>query len=349
MRVLFVFCVALFGSLVFSGQSLADDSELLSIIESEKTVRQIQQTIRERVARNLQSGSAPIRANPWTTIYVKMTRGGELLDARLGSTSLSNDPSDLAALSAVIKSFPFYSVGDLDSATFNHHFGNFKIQILSDGNVKKIEFGDREPEQRAKIGMAERRRAINAHASIKKRIEHRLLQAGDAFEYPRVTVRMRLKRDGSLLEIGTKSLSTDNVAEQKLVNAIISAVPFSEVSLLDDKTFSEQFANLTLTFGSDNPYPLNAILGEIRTKIIRAWRRPVGELGGATVFFRISLDREGRVVALKIQESEGSPAFQRSAIRAVYDSAPFSVVKFATDKQYNETLNSFTIKFQPQK
>lgn len=67
--------------------------------------------------------------------------------------------------------------------------------------------------------------------------------------------------------------------------------------------------------------PFDAWSREVWAAIDR--RRPRGEAGATAARVAFSLDRSGRITALRLAASSGAPAFDREAMRAVRAAAPF--------------------------
>ncbi|MBI5280324.1 MAG: TonB C-terminal domain-containing protein [Candidatus Solibacter usitatus] len=74
--------------------------------------------------------------------------------------------------------------------------------------------------------------------------------------------------------------------------------------------------------GGDDSFPYAYYLSRLLGVIESNWFRPPSPPGTkCRVLCR--LDRSGRLLDTGIEESSGTPAFDRAALRAVYSSAPF--------------------------
>lgn len=347
-RCLSVVVLVVFSLWVCSKVSFADDSELLLFLDAEKKAREIKKIIHENASNIWRHMPESFLADYWVTIRIELKKDGELLDARLGTNSSATDPYDVSALSAVIRSLPIDQVRELDRGTFDHYFRNFSLRIKGGDRFPVVEFV--EPVSLTSYAdkrTSEARLADEAYSAIRKRITAGLWQVGlNTDFYPQITVKIMLNNDGSLREIKMNSVDPDKAEWAKLGSAVSNAAPFFEIRLLSPTTFDEKFSPLELVFGSDNQYNASLVLDSIRLAIIRALRAPRDSEVGS-VLLRISLDRKGEVTAIETLESEGSLAYQHAAIRAVYDSAPFSEVELATDIDYYQALKTFSLRFMP--
>ena len=89
-----------------------------------------------------------------------------------------------------------------------------------------------------------------------------------------------------------------------------------------------------------------AYVGQIQQEIIRNWSRPPSARNGMQATLRVFLVPTGEVVDVKVDESSGNDAFDRSAVLAVRKAEQFVVPGNAL--MFERSFREFTVVFRPE-
>lgn len=88
-----------------------------------------------------------------------------------------------------------------------------------------------------------------------------------------------------------------------------------------------------------------AYVGQIQREIVQNWSRPPSARNGMEALLRVRLIPTGEVVDVKVEDSSGNDAFDRSAVLAVTKARRFVV---PTDSQrFERDFREFTVLFRP--
>lgn len=88
-----------------------------------------------------------------------------------------------------------------------------------------------------------------------------------------------------------------------------------------------------------------AYVGQIQREIIQNWSRPPSARNGMQTLLRVRLVPTGEVVDVKIEDSSGNDAFDRSAVQAVRKSERFVVP--SDTLRFERNFREFTVLFKP--
>lgn len=88
-----------------------------------------------------------------------------------------------------------------------------------------------------------------------------------------------------------------------------------------------------------------AYVAQIQREIIQNWSRPPSARNGMQALLRVHLIPTGEVVDVKLEESSGNDAFDRSATLAVRKAERFVVPRDA--RQFEKNFREFTVLFRP--
>lgn len=89
-----------------------------------------------------------------------------------------------------------------------------------------------------------------------------------------------------------------------------------------------------------------AYVSQIRREIIQKWSRPPSARNGMETLLRVRLIPTGEVIDVKVEDSSGNDAFDRSAIQAVRKAERFVVPRDAL--RFERDFRSFTVLFRPE-
>ncbi len=88
--------------------------------------------------------------------------------------------------------------------------------------------------------------------------------------------------------------------------------------------------------------------GLIQQLLQESWSRPPSARNGMRAVLQISMLPTGELIDVRITQSSGDAAFDRSAERAVYSAEPFSELQSLPIRVFNENFRSLTLTFEPQ-
>ena len=88
-----------------------------------------------------------------------------------------------------------------------------------------------------------------------------------------------------------------------------------------------------------------AYAAQIKREIVQNWSRPPSARNGMEVILRVHLVPTGEIVDVKVEESSGNRAFDRSAVQAVRKSSRFVVPADAL--RFEKDFRVFTVLFRP--
>lgn len=88
-----------------------------------------------------------------------------------------------------------------------------------------------------------------------------------------------------------------------------------------------------------------AYAAQIKREIVQNWSRPPSARNGMEVILRVHLVPTGEIVDVKVEESSGNRAFDRSAVQAVRKSSRFVVPADAL--KFERDFRVFTVLFRP--
>ena len=88
-----------------------------------------------------------------------------------------------------------------------------------------------------------------------------------------------------------------------------------------------------------------AWVAQIKRDIIQNWSRPPSARNGMEVLLRVRLIPTGEVIDVKIEDSSGYNAFDRSAVQAVRKAEQFIVPQ--DSRQFERDFREFTVLFRP--
>ncbi|MFT7222246.1 MAG: colicin import membrane protein [Candidatus Azotimanducaceae bacterium] len=89
-----------------------------------------------------------------------------------------------------------------------------------------------------------------------------------------------------------------------------------------------------------------AYVSQIQREIVQKWSRPPSARNGMETLLRVRLIPTGEVIDVKVEDSSGNDAFDRSAIQAVRKAEYFVVPKDALS--FERYFRSFTVLFRPE-
>lgn len=85
---------------------------------------------------------------------------------------------------------------------------------------------------------------------------------------------------------------------------------------------------------------------QIKSEIVQKWSRPPSARNGMQTILRVFLIPTGEVVDVKVEESSGNDAFDRSAVQAVRKAGRFMVP--ADTLRFERDFREFTVLFRPE-
>ena len=88
-----------------------------------------------------------------------------------------------------------------------------------------------------------------------------------------------------------------------------------------------------------------AYVAQIQKDIIQTWSRPPSARNGMEVLLRVRLIPTGEVIDVKLEDSSGNDAFDRSAILAVRKAERFIVP--SDSRRFERNFREFTVLFRP--
>ena len=88
-----------------------------------------------------------------------------------------------------------------------------------------------------------------------------------------------------------------------------------------------------------------AYVAQMQREIIQNWSRPPSARNGMTALLRVRLIPTGEVIDVKLEETSGNAAFDRSAIQAVQKTGRFVVP--SDSRQFEKRFREFTVLFRP--
>ena len=88
-----------------------------------------------------------------------------------------------------------------------------------------------------------------------------------------------------------------------------------------------------------------AYVAQIQRDIVQYWSRPPSARNGMESLLRVSLIPTGEVIDVKLEQSSGNDAFDRSAIQAVRKARRFTVP--SDTLRFERDFREFTVLFKP--
>ena len=86
----------------------------------------------------------------------------------------------------------------------------------------------------------------------------------------------------------------------------------------------------------------------IQMAVQQVWNRPPSARNGMRAILQISMLPTGELLDVRITESSGDPAFDRSAENAVYGAAPFTELQSLPINVFNSYFRTLSLIFQPE-
>ena len=86
----------------------------------------------------------------------------------------------------------------------------------------------------------------------------------------------------------------------------------------------------------------------IQMAVEQVWNRPPSARNGMRAILQISMLPTGELLDVRITESSGDPAFDRSAENAVYGAAPFTELQSLPINVFNANFRTLSLIFQPE-
>ncbi len=86
----------------------------------------------------------------------------------------------------------------------------------------------------------------------------------------------------------------------------------------------------------------------IQMAVQQVWNRPPSARNGMRAILQISMLPTGELLDVRITESSGDPAFDRSAENAVYGAAPFTELQSLPINVFNANFRTLSLIFQPE-
>ena len=113
---------------------------------------------------------------------------------------------------------------------------------------------------------------------------------------------------------------------------------------LDEKLRQEQAAELA----QKDKQSANSYLQLIQSRLSQNWSRPPSARLGMQALIELRLVPTGRIVGIKILQSSGDSAFDRSVEQAAYKAAPFSELKSMEPRIFEQYFRSVKVLFNPE-
>lgn len=88
--------------------------------------------------------------------------------------------------------------------------------------------------------------------------------------------------------------------------------------------------------------------GLLSNLIINNWNRPPSARNNMTALLQVTLSPFGDLLEVKLLDSSGSEAFDRSAVRAVQSAAPFPELKKLDRRIFDASFRRFNFRFRPE-
>ena len=88
--------------------------------------------------------------------------------------------------------------------------------------------------------------------------------------------------------------------------------------------------------------------GLIQQLLQESWSRPPSARNGMRAVLQISMLPTGELIDVRVTQSSGDAAFDRSAERAVYSAAPFSELQSLPINVFNANFRTLSLIFEPQ-
>ena len=93
---------------------------------------------------------------------------------------------------------------------------------------------------------------------------------------------------------------------------------------------------------------IQSATGLIQQLVTENWSRPPSARNGMRAIIQIKMLPTGELVDVKITQSSGDPAFDRSAENAVYRAAPFAELTALPIRVFNQNFRTLSLIFQPE-
>lgn len=111
----------------------------------------------------------------------------------------------------------------------------------------------------------------------------------------------------------------------------------------------EDAQNAAATEAASSEFDLiQSATGLIQQLVTGNWSRPPSARNGMRAIIQIKMLPTGELVDVKITQSSGDPAFDRSAENAVYRAAPFAELTALPIRVFNQNFRTLSLIFQPE-
>ena len=117
---------------------------------------------------------------------------------------------------------------------------------------------------------------------------------------------------------------------------------------LDDALSIEDDAFQSMTEEQQAASKESTIRAKFANQVAMYWSRPPSARNGMEVVIRIQLVPSGEVVSATVVNASGDPAFDRSALEAIRQAAPYEFVLEFGQAFFNERLRTMTVVFRPE-
>jgi colicin import membrane protein len=194
------------------------------------------------------------------------------------------------------------------------------IQLKPKEKPKKKASSSKAKDQAAKRREADRRRAEQKRLEQQRIAERKAQQ----LEAQRKQELARQKREQRELE-----LARERAKKQ---------------AALDEKLRQEQAAEIA----QQDKQSANSYLQLIRSRLSQSWSRPPSARLGMQTLIELRLVPTGRIVGVKILQSSGDSAFDRSVEQAAFKAAPFSELQSMEPRIFEQYFRSVKVLFNPE-
>lgn len=126
-----------------------------------------------------------------------------------------------------------------------------------------------------------------------------------------------------------------------------STDPISFESLLTTISFDELLKEENLIFENIEQNEIDLYSSLIVKNIQEAWRKPINIQEGLICNLRLTINKNGRVINVKLIKSSGNIRFDNSAIKAVQRVETFSFYNQISASLFSSNFGTVIIKFNP--
>ena len=149
-----------------------------------------------------------------------------------------------------------------------------------------------------------------------------------------------VKRNNSILEAKNVEINevSNDVIDKKSISfdSLIPSISLNEL-IAEDKSISTEYEK----------NQIDILSSFIIENIQSAWRKPINIQDGLVCDLRLSINKNGRIIDIKLIKGSGNLRFDNSAIKAVQRVETFSFLKDIPISMFNSNFKSIVITFNP--